>query len=521
MALSQNNPTWKDAPLGFDSADPNSQNYGTIGMYGCYVTAIANVCEWAGTELNPLQVNELCCQRGWFVRSDLINNDSIPALLCDNLQFVGKTKWSGPTPMDFFSDASDPNVCYIIEIDASYAPGIQTHFTMVWSTLGSADLEIDDSWDGVRKPLSHYGTPSAIIQSATKFVKNQPALTSPYTISVIEPKQLHVTPNHYKWNLAQPNFDAIVANPITSSGTGLDFTAVATLTRPDLPGYTWYLEDANTPHGWNSLDCTDVTPKPLPSPYVPPAAPIKGTLAERYEVFTNLPVYESAEEVAKAKNPVDIIQPGTYYVWSKKGTVNNYWDLSSSNMVDENKWINTNDNKKPLSVPVPVKSPVPTPSPVVEKPVDTASDWKSTRVWFYPNSNRTKFDLYELQADVIIRDLEGRGKEFMVFAAKPNSSDNAILKVYGTVYKDGVKYYLLHLPEDVDWLDWYAIPVQDKRTGKPYLLKYSDLYSTAVKKPHDYTMAELALEGFARIGFKVFDVVRELPVKIKKLRSKK
>jgi hypothetical protein len=509
MALSQNNPTWKDAPLGFDSADPNSQNYGTIGMYGCYVTAIANVCEWAGTELNPLQVNELCCQRGWFVRSDLINNDSIPALLCDNLQFVGKTKWSGPTPMDFFSDASDPNVCYIIEIDASYAPGIQTHFTMVWSTLGSADLEIDDSWDGVRKPLSHYGTPSAIIQSATKFVKNQPALTSPYTISVIEPKQLHVTPNHYKWNLAQPNFDAIVANPITSSGTGLDFTAVATLTRPDLPGYTWYLEDANTPHGWNSLDCTDVTPKPLPSPYVPPAAPIKGTLAERYEVFTNLPVYESAEEVAKAKNPVDIIQPGTYYVWSKKGTVNNYWDLSSSNMVDENKWINITDNKKPLNKP---STPALPPTTRLDPPELTASvanplgvpatdptamNWRGTLnlgyagLFVFYNGEKTSFPVIDLE-----------GKNPTKYAHKGD-----YLQISGKfVGPDGKEY--ARPKNGPNSFMWYGVAIED-------LKPYEEIYGTHTTRAeravlHTLTTWDRIEAGIAKIktiGEGIWDIV--------------
>jgi len=163
---SQNDPQWRNNKIGFDTG-PND----TIGNYGCYMTAIANVCSWAGNDLTPNQINDICKQNGWLVSSDLIARDDIPALLCNNLQFVGKTTWHDATSMNFFDDASDPNVAYIVCLDASQAPGIQTHFVMVWATFRNGDLEINDSWDGVRKPLSHYGNPSVIIQSATKFIK--------------------------------------------------------------------------------------------------------------------------------------------------------------------------------------------------------------------------------------------------------------------------------------------------------------------------------------------------------------
>lgn len=174
MAYSQQDPTWAHTILGFDSSDPNSKDYGTIGMYGCYVTAIANVCKWAGNDLNPVQINDICKQNGWFVSDDQIGRDDIPALLCSNLGFVGRTNWSGPTDMNFFEDASSPDVAYIIKIDSSPRVGIQSHFVMVWAKPDANDLTIDDSWDGVRKALSHYGTPSVVILSAMKFIKVAP-----------------------------------------------------------------------------------------------------------------------------------------------------------------------------------------------------------------------------------------------------------------------------------------------------------------------------------------------------------
>lgn len=168
MAYSQNDPAWKNDFLG------NTNEAGdTVGNYGCYLTAISNVCTWAGRDLNPGEMNGICRDNGWFT-NDLINRDDIPALICGNLQFAGRTNWSSATDMNFFNDASDPNVAYIIMIDASNAPGLQTHFVMVWATYGNGDLQIDDSWDGRRKKLSAYGTPSKIIYSAIKYIKVQP-----------------------------------------------------------------------------------------------------------------------------------------------------------------------------------------------------------------------------------------------------------------------------------------------------------------------------------------------------------
>lgn len=171
MAFSQNDPAWKNTRLGISVSAGD-----TIGNYGCYVTAIANVCEWAGHSIDPVQINDICKQNGWFIEStpgdrDIIARDDIPALLCSNLGYTGRHNWTGAVDINFFDDASDPNVAYIIKIDASPAKGLQSHFTFVWAKPDATDLTIDDSWDGVRKALSHYGDPSKIIYSAMRFVK--------------------------------------------------------------------------------------------------------------------------------------------------------------------------------------------------------------------------------------------------------------------------------------------------------------------------------------------------------------
>lgn len=322
-------------------------------------------------------------------------------------------------------------------------------------------------------------------------------VAQPYVITGITPKELRVRPNHYRWNLAQPTFDAIIANPITSSGPeGVVFTAVALLTRPDLPNYSWYLDDANAPHGWNSLDCEEVIVQPMPTPYVPPAAPVVTKAAETYVLLTSLPAYASTDDLVKGKNPTPL-PAGIYYVWEKGGTNGIYYRLSHDNIHEENLWVNTVSNKKPLNPPIP-------------KPSERDDTWKAERKFFYQDRNR--YDEYELQTDVVVKDLDNKGKSFFISAYKPNSSDNAVLKVYGTVFKKGIKYYILHDPNDVNWEYWYAIPMLNPHTGKPYLLKYSDTYDTTPVK-HELTVSEMALEAFARLGYRVMDVVRSLKVR--------
>lgn len=166
MAWSQNDNRWKNQTLGFGP--------GEIGPYGCFLTAFANICTWAGQNVTPLALNGIMKQRGYFT-GDLVNNHQAPNLIYpQNLEWVGETHWdttpAQSTPLSFFDDVIDPSLTYAILIDASPKPGVQTHFVQV---VGRAtnDLIIDDSWDGIRKKLSLYGNPTEIIQAAYKYRK--------------------------------------------------------------------------------------------------------------------------------------------------------------------------------------------------------------------------------------------------------------------------------------------------------------------------------------------------------------
>lgn len=162
-AYSQNDGAWAGIRLGTGPASI------TIGKAGCFITAFSNVCKRAGKTITPAQMNQEMINRGFYVSGNLVGNHKVPAILYpDVLEFLGEVHWTGPTDMNYFNDANDPHIVYIVFIDASPAAGIQSHFTAVAGKDGN-DLIIDDSWDGRRKKLSAYGHPPTILQAAYKF----------------------------------------------------------------------------------------------------------------------------------------------------------------------------------------------------------------------------------------------------------------------------------------------------------------------------------------------------------------
>lgn len=362
----------------------------------------------------------------------------------------------------------------------------------VWSSPISHKATAD-VWGSISEVEQKYGVTYVGWSEGlggTQVVSHQPDAPQ-YTITPIEHRQLRVRANHYKWNLAQPTFEAVVANPITTSDSSTVFTAVAELKRADFPQYTYYLDDANTPHGWNAADTEPVAVAPMPAPYTPPAAPVTAPLAKKYTLLTTVMYFGNASDAQFRKNGIGTLAPKEYYLSEETDIAVH---LGDDNM-HAKYWVSKKDNVAPEIVPV------------------NTNGWKASYKPFYPEQ-REKYDNYELQMDTVVKDLDNKGEAFFVSAYKPNSSDNAVMKVYGWFIKDGVKYYRLHDPEDIDWIQWYAIPFANKVTGKPYLLKYSEVYDTTPK--HDYTDAELALAAFARLGYRVIDGVVKFPSNIKK-----
>lgn len=473
MAYSQRDSAWANTILGFDSSDQNSNDYGTIGMYGCYVTAIANLCQWAGNDLNPVQINDICRQNGWFVNGDEIVRDDIPALLCSNLGYVGRTNWSGPTDINFFDDASDPNVVYIIEIDASPAPRIQKHFTMVWSKPDANDLEIDDSWDGVRKALSHYGTPSVIIQSAMKFIKVAPPSPVPPIFSTpeqIPTKSIQLARPSKLWNLSLPTTTDIDNNPIQEYPASYQETVSAIAHRTD--GTNYYLVLPDSTSGFNVLDCENYIPVSPPSPATI-SAPVTASSTEQYSLVTTIPCYPSPGNALNRTNSNGTLPNGAYYIYNQQQGM---YSLTRDLGVPKGTWVNPADN---------VIAP---PRPVATN--DTTADVQKSWKWFFANHEPVE---YKMLQDLVVKDIVHAGPPIQVHRGRT-------IDIYGSFEKDGKTYLRPFTASDSQTRYYfYGIPTTDIYSGAPYMdNEYNIVDIFAARWESFYDKAIKTIDGIFR-----------------------
>lgn len=197
-----------------------------------------------------------------------------------------------------------------------------------------------------------------------------------YTTQSIDPKQVQVNAGSRKWNLAHGNFIDVVNNPITTATSGEVFIARAILHHREIPQYNYYLEDPNTPHGWNVLDCSDYV-----APYVapkPPEAPAAYIPAEKYELATTVPYYKDSDEpfsvgyldALHSENPKGQLICGVYFVYGQR--MNGMINLSVNNM-KPGVWINPKDNVIAPPI-VDVVTQVVDPPPVVTQPTDVSDN---------------------------------------------------------------------------------------------------------------------------------------------------
>lgn len=512
MIYSQQDPRWKNVLLGF-----NTSTQYTIGTSGCYVAGIANVCTWAGNDLTPLQINDICKQNGWFVNGGEINRDDIPALLCSNLGYTGRTNWSEAVPMDFFNDASDPNVTYIIKIDASVASGVQTHYTMVWNKPNDSDLTINDSWDGVQKLLSHYGKPAKILYSAMRFVRvSSPAPVAPvaaaaslYTVEEINPKQVKTNKSPTtKWGLNYGTFEIMEAHPIATAPVDTVMTVVALVRHNN--GYQYYRTDLNDPDGWNVLDCDDYTPPP--TPYVPPAAPVTGTPAEQYTLKATVMWFDNADDAAARKKAKGTLPEGKYFVIDKKEKA---YNLSNDLTKDRQQWVNILDNVVKLDTSrldppaMTEQSTAIDPTPLPDNIDPTTMNWRGSidlryaGMYVFYNHNKQ----HDPSATTVaIIDLE-TGEPLVKNGAPLTPSNGQYSQFSGKVkWSDGNWYG--RLKDAGAQFKWYAVRIED-------LLPYNDVYGTRTTLQerevlHSLTTLDRLNLGIAKIktiGQNIWDIV--------------
>jgi hypothetical protein len=135
--ISQQDPSWKNAKLGFSSDS-------TIGTYGC---AITSVCMWLsgfGYPETPATLNAKLKQRGGFVQDAIIWSTVsaiYPKVKYKNLVLCRDTN----APIDVIAGAIAAGQPVILEVDSSPKSGLQTHWVVAYAKIGK-DFLILDPW---------------------------------------------------------------------------------------------------------------------------------------------------------------------------------------------------------------------------------------------------------------------------------------------------------------------------------------------------------------------------------------
>lgn len=276
----------------------------------------------------------------------------------------------------------------------------------------------------------------------------------PYTVEQIPHKQVILNNDTFRWNVSYGNYDDIFRNPLAGATKGSRFFTSQILHHQD--GHSYYVQEDNgfsQPNGFDVTDCDDYVAPP-PVSYVPPAGASTALPAEKLTLLTTLRYYGSAEDAQNDKRAVTTIPEGTYYVFKKEGI---YWDLTTDNMKDQSKWINTLDNKKAIPVvvakpaaiilpdpPTPVKTILPS-DVKVSGANDTA--WKATYKPFHPDNHS---DVYELLQDVRMVDYSGQ-RPYIIMRTRTR------INITGTFEKSGVTFYRARANNDVAYSFWYGI----------------------------------------------------------------
>ena len=143
LNLYQNDPQWKDKPLGFGDASS------TIGLYGCLLTSLAIVANAYGANETPDTVNEKmkgiqAFQNQW-IKAFMIGK-ALPTV-----RWVRAVECEGavPAPIAELDSWLAGGGQVVVQVDYMPDPGIQGHWIVIYTKQGDT-YQIRDPWKSAR-----------------------------------------------------------------------------------------------------------------------------------------------------------------------------------------------------------------------------------------------------------------------------------------------------------------------------------------------------------------------------------
>lgn len=276
----------------------------------------------------------------------------------------------------------------------------------------------------------------------------------PYTIESITPKQVKLNKDTHLWNLNYDNFTAINSNPVADAINGTLIRVVAVLHHHI--GYDYYLPDVSTANGYNTLDCDEYTPVPIPPPdYQPPAGPMVIPNDATYELIKDVSGYLTSNQAINNTNEQVTVPAGTYFIFNNRFDTVDTTKLLAVNLTKTagkaGAWINVGDNVE--TPPEPEQPPAPA---VVE------SDFTTT---YEPLPEPL---VYVALRDLPVVDLAGTKTVTM-----PKYS---VTSIAGNFTVNGIEYARPKSAADKDM--WFGIAWTDATTGLANIELESVVYNS-------------------------------------------
>lgn len=326
-----------------------------------------------------------------------------------------------------------------------------------------------------------------------------PVMKAPYTIQDIDPKQVQLVKDSWRYDLTLPNITEVSDETEGISPKGTVFVAEAIIHHTD--GYDYYMPNLADPSGFLVQDCSDYVPTVAPAPVVAASLPPAGALpvptnVQKYNVVRVIMYYLAAAKAMSRQDPVGTINSGNYLIFKTdpSGMLNITKTQGSPQY-----WINPADN---------IPDPAPTPAAM---PMIADTTWKSTYV---PMNAARKSVKYVVMTKMAVKDISGQGPSDLHFVTGDE------IPIFGTFIKDNATYGRVFVKGDTQHIYWYGVPLGiNPITNDPYVEPEQTIYDPSVdtatkqaqKNPltfHDYEVAFIStIENAADRGRKFMDII--------------